>query len=261
MGKRFTRPFAMPSDALSRVLSFESSHREPVAEVSETESFPSSRLTDAPAPTSNCFTAVAPPPQGEQSPAPPDSPTGPAINETVCVAVEASPPAPQEAVTLDVPDAIDEHLAAVATRLASLRQSSTDSCETPAPPTVSEIQPCQGDTNMPSTINDPLAVKYNVRQITSREMTRLGMELYQAGRIGREEMAMLSFQPEMNANYDAVGAQGVKRPDPDTPRDVLAEWQSILARQESFGNSSFFTDKTRAIIDILEALDASRGES
>lgn len=110
----------------------------------------------------------------------------------------------------------------------------------------------------PAGVDDPLAGRYDVRKITSREMNRLGQELYQAGRIGREEMAMLSFQPELSANYDQVGAEGIQRPDPDRPRDALEEWQAILARQLEFGNSSYFTEKTRSIIRLLESLDRCR---
>jgi hypothetical protein len=102
-----------------------------------------------------------------------------------------------------------------------------------------------------------LAGRYDVRNISSRGMNRLGQELYQAGRIGREELAMLSFQPELSANYDRVGAEGIQRPDPDGTRDALQEWRAILARQLEFGHSSYFTDKTQSIIRLLESLDRS----
>lgn len=119
----------------------------------------------------------------------------------------------------------------------------------------------QQQTNAPQapTSTLPMNDGFDVRNISSRQMNQLGQMLYQQGRIGREELAMLSFQPELSSTYDQVGAEGIQRPDPDRPRDALAEWQQILQRQLEFGNSSYFTDKTRAIIGLLESLASGRG--
>lgn len=109
-----------------------------------------------------------------------------------------------------------------------------------------------------TTPQDPLAAKYDVRAISSLELTVLANELYQDGRIDRELFAMMSFQPEMHQQYDDVGAQGIGRPDPNRKRDALAEWEEILRRQEDFGNSGYFTDQTRRVIQALARLDQAR---
>jgi hypothetical protein len=89
-------------------------------------------------------------------------------------------------------------------------------------------------------------------------LSRLANELLTGGRVSREAFAMLSFQPEMNACYDVVGAQGVSRPDPDRQRDAIEEWRTILDTQEKFDNSEYFLSRTREIISLLEDLDRAR---
>jgi hypothetical protein len=96
--------------------------------------------------------------------------------------------------------------------------------------------------------------KYDVRNISSIELNMMSGELYQAEAISRAEFAMLSFQPEMSNNFETVGAQGVKRPDPSRHRDALAEWQEILRTQESFGSSDYFTERTRNVVAMLKRL-------
>jgi hypothetical protein len=109
-----------------------------------------------------------------------------------------------------------------------------------------------------ATISEPLraiAKKYNVRNISSTELNIMSSELYNDEIISREEFAMLSFQPEMSNNYEAVGAQGIQRPDPGRSRDALAEWERILQTQEQFGSSDYFTDRTRMVVQLLRRLD------
>jgi hypothetical protein len=99
-----------------------------------------------------------------------------------------------------------------------------------------------------------IAATYDVHAISSTELNIMSSELYDAGIISREEFAMLSFQPEMSNNYDAVGAQGIRRPDPTRDRDALAEWERILRTQEQFGSSDYFTEKTRGVVSLLRRL-------
>ncbi len=105
---------------------------------------------------------------------------------------------------------------------------------------------------------DPIARKYDVRNISSRSLIQMSQELLQADRIDREIFAMLSFQPELSNAYDQVGANGIKRPDPDQPRDAIEEWKNILDTQINFNKYSYFTGKTRDVIYILEQLDKAR---
>lgn len=123
----------------------------------------------------------------------------------------------------------------------------------------SQPQPAQPAAAVPHpTCSDPLAARYDVRNISSVELSMLGTELYQAGRISREVYAMLSFQPETHACYEQVGAQGISRPDPARQRDALAEWTAILKQQQEFGYSAYFLDQSRAVIELLGRLDRAR---
>lgn len=106
--------------------------------------------------------------------------------------------------------------------------------------------------------NRELARRYDVRNITSTELNRLGRELYDEGRISRELCAMLSFQPELNPSYQQVGAPDVAPPDPNAPRDAVEEWRKILETQETFGTSSYFIDMTRNILHLLESLEHTK---
>ena len=107
-------------------------------------------------------------------------------------------------------------------------------------------------------ISDPIAAKYDVRNISSLELTLLGNELFAAGRINREELAMLAFQPELNKNYDLVGAQIDCKPDPNKPKNAIADWTEVLNNQIEFQCSPYFIAQTRRVIEILSSLDAAR---
>lgn len=104
-----------------------------------------------------------------------------------------------------------------------------------------------------------IAQTFDVRSISSRLMVELANQLQAAGAIGMEEHALLAFQPEMNACYDVVGAQHVRRPDPDSPRDALAEWKQILANQEQWELSESFLNVSRRIVTLLDQLAALGG--
>lgn len=113
-------------------------------------------------------------------------------------------------------------------------------------------------TALADSCTDLIAQKYDVRNISSGELTTMSRELFQSERIDRELFAMLSFQPELSNAYDQVGTQEVARPRPDQFRDAIDEWKKILDKQMEFNNSSFFTGKTRDVIYLLESLDKAR---
>lgn len=106
-----------------------------------------------------------------------------------------------------------------------------------------------------------IAAQFDVTDISSRQLIEMGNQLKAAGALGLEEHAMLAFQPELNPTYDFVGAQHVRRPDPDQPRNALEEWRRILQTQESFDLSATFLSVTRRIVDTLEQLAALRGKA
>jgi hypothetical protein len=103
-----------------------------------------------------------------------------------------------------------------------------------------------------------IAAQFNVRRISSRQMIELSRQLMSCGAIGMEEHAMMAFQPELNASYDFVGAQGCKRPNPDNERDVLAEWEQILDTQQRFNAHAVFVEKSRNIVGVLTQLASLR---
>ncbi|MCD4823280.1 MAG: hypothetical protein K8S55_01625 [Phycisphaerae bacterium] len=123
-----------------------------------------------------------------------------------------------------------------------------------APPAT---QPTPEKTIPLGMISDPIAAKYDVRNITSLELTLMSNELYTTGRIGREELAMMSFQPELQSCCNKVDARDA-RPNSNQPRDTIAEWQGILEKQEEFKSSFFFVNLTRKVISLLESLDRAR---
>ena len=123
-------------------------------------------------------------------------------------------------------------------------------------------EPIENSQPKPAAIiTDPIAAKYDVRKISSLELTLLGNELFTAGRINREELAMLAFQPELNQNYDLVGAQIDCKPDPAAPRNAIQQWTDVLENQKTFGCSEYFIAQTRRVLEILTGLDKARYNS
>ena len=132
-----------------------------------------------------------------------------------------------------------------------LNRSGNEATQTAEPTQQSNAKPA-------ANISDPIAAKYDVRNISSLELTLLGNDLFTAGRINREELAMLAFQPELNQNYDLVGAQINCKPDPALPRNAIQQWSDVLENQQTFGCSEYFIAQTRRVLEILQNLDQAR---
>ena len=126
------------------------------------------------------------------------------------------------------------------------------------PPTQTHLAAPKPSTEPADSCSDPIARKYDVRNISSTKLTMMSRELYQAKRIDQELFAMLSFQPELSNAYDQVGAREITRPNSDQPRDAIEEWKRILDTQIEFNNSNYFTGKTRDVIYLLESLNKAR---
>lgn len=98
---------------------------------------------------------------------------------------------------------------------------------------------------------------YNVRQMSPREATDLGQELYMEGVLSFEEYSMLSFQSELHPDYDkTIGALTGQPAQPDVPRDYIAQWQEKLTFQQQHNTSQpQLIARTERILNILKMID------
>jgi len=98
---------------------------------------------------------------------------------------------------------------------------------------------------------------YNVRQMSPREATELGQELYMEGVLSFEEYSMLSFQSELHPDYDkTIGALTGQPAQPDSPRDYIAQWQEKLTFQKEHNASQpQLIARTERILNILKMID------
>lgn len=102
--------------------------------------------------------------------------------------------------------------------------------------------------------------KYDVRNVSPREMAAMSQELYQGGAISFQDHALLSFQPELSPEFNKIfpGRPGK----PDTPRDFIAQWETQLQTDEkrSDKNASKNDQRIQNIIGNLAALRESTAE-
>ena len=67
-----------------------------------------------------------------------------------------------------------------------------------------------------------IATDYNVKMISSRQMVALSFDLYTAGYIDKEQHLLLSFQPELQPNFDdTIGALINENSAPDKQKDFI----------------------------------------
>ena len=74
-----------------------------------------------------------------------------------------------------------------------------------------------------------LANKYDVRNMSPREMSEMSQNLYKGGVISFQDHALLSFQPELGDNSFGPNSQA------DTPKDFIAHWERQLHIHEQLG--------------------------
>lgn len=99
------------------------------------------------------------------------------------------------------------------------------------------------------------AKKFDVRNMSPRDMATMSQALYQSGTISFRDHALLSFQPELGQQFNATlpGAPG----EPDAPRDFLAQWEAQLQIHEKLGDAEFAKNDQR-VLNILGNLAALR---
>lgn len=102
-----------------------------------------------------------------------------------------------------------------------------------------------------------VAGKYDVRNMSPRDMAAMSQELYQGGAISFQDHALLSFQPELNQEINKTLADTPVRP--DAPRDFIAQWEKQLQVHEQQGDVKFakYDQRVLNILGNLAALRAS----
>ncbi len=106
-----------------------------------------------------------------------------------------------------------------------------------------------------STLLSEIAQKYNVRNMSPREMASMSIELYQSGAISFQDHALLSFQPELSPQFDNISPETYGKA--DTPRDFIIQWHSQLKIHEKYGDATSAKNDKR-IINILANLSTLR---
>ena len=102
-----------------------------------------------------------------------------------------------------------------------------------------------------SALLSKIAQKYNVRNMSPREMASMSLELYQSGAISFQDHALLSFQPELGPQFNDLFPETYDKA--DTPRDFIAQWESQLKMHEKYGDATS-AKNDRRIINILANL-------
>lgn len=75
----------------------------------------------------------------------------------------------------------------------------------------------------------------DVRAMTPREASDVGLQLYAEGLVTWDEYAEFAFQPELHPGYnETIGALLGKEAAPDQPRDFVQQWSERLAYEQRY---------------------------
>ncbi len=108
------------------------------------------------------------------------------------------------------------------------------------------------------TVSD-IAKKYDVKNISPRDMATMSSHLYDGGMISFENHALLSFQPELNQDFNrTIGQFTNTTGQPDAKRDFLGEWSDRLEQEIRDGYPAHMIKNTKQVVSILENMDALR---
>ncbi len=120
--------------------------------------------------------------------------------------------------------------------------------------------PITGDivsTNI-GTASD-IAKKYDVENISPRDMATMSQILYDSGMISFQNHALLSFQPELNPDFDStIGKMTDTIGQPDAPINFLKEWKDRLEQEIKDGYPEHMIKNTKEVVSILDNFDALR---
>ena len=97
----------------------------------------------------------------------------------------------------------------------------------------------------------------DIRRMSPRQAVDLSLNLYINGILPWEEYAMLAFQPELHPDYSrTIGALIGKKPQPDRPRDFIAQWEKRLKFERKYNSANIsLIERTKHLIAALRQID------
>ncbi len=102
-----------------------------------------------------------------------------------------------------------------------------------------------------------IANKYDVQNMSPRQVVALGNELLKSGAISEQDAFVLTFQPAMKLDNNNAGAPGWSLNNPDAPSNLLSQWQATTELNASVGNAVNVMQNQK-IANILGNLAALR---
>ena len=108
----------------------------------------------------------------------------------------------------------------------------------------------------PSPLGE-IAEGVDIRNVSPRRISDLGMELYAAGVLDWDEYSQLAFQPELHADYDqTIGALIGEKAEPDRGRDYVSIWEDRLAFEYRYNTAdATLIRETRRILQVLRQFE------
>lgn len=103
-----------------------------------------------------------------------------------------------------------------------------------------------------SAIVAEIMQRYDVKSSTPQQMADLSQELYNSGAINLQQHALLSFQPELNPDYEQMTGQPA---DLTSKRNYIAIWEDRVEQDKTFNAPPEQVKHTKDILNILKNLD------
>ncbi len=97
----------------------------------------------------------------------------------------------------------------------------------------------------------------DIHNMSPRQMTGLGQDLYAAGVLSFEDYSLLAFQPELHPDYDrTIGALTGERAAPDRRRDFAGLWteRAAFERRHNPGRPDLIEQSER-IATVLRGIE------
>ena len=100
-----------------------------------------------------------------------------------------------------------------------------------------------------------IANDYDLKMISARQMVALSFDLYTAGYIDQEQHLLLSYQAELQPNFnETIGALINQNSAPDKPRDFIALWIERCLFEQNYPGPDY--ERAYRLIFILNLLTA-----
>ncbi len=96
------------------------------------------------------------------------------------------------------------------------------------------------------------AARYDLRNVSPRQFADITHEMYMEGSLSWDEFKMVGFPSELDPRYDqTIGALTGEKAKPDTPRDMLAQWEHRVDFEQRYNPD---TDQVRIAESVLQKL-------